>query len=89
MDVIGLKMVFKTVDLDECTHGEHSLRRGHRTEPFHVPTLRGLEKKDFANRTIKGCLIRSEENQDSVALQKQSEESASKQSLVQSNPAER
>lgn len=85
LEVIGLKMVFKTVDLDECTRDEHSLRRGHRTEPFHVPTLRGLEKTDFANRTIKGC----EENQDSVVLQKQSEESASKQSLVQSNPAEK
>ena len=82
-------MVFKTVDLDERTHDKHSLRRGHRTEPFHVPTLRGLEKTDFANRTNKGCLIRSEENQDSVVLQKQSEESASKQSVVRSNPTER
>lgn len=89
MEVTGLKMVFKTVGLDEHTHNEHSLRRGHRTEPFCVPTLRGLEKTDFANRTNKGCLIRSEESQDSVVSQKQSEESASKQSSVRPNPAER
>lgn len=69
MEVIGLKMVFKTVGLDEHIHNEHSLRKGRRTEPFCVPTLRGLEKTDFANRTNKGVSnkIRGKSGQCSIA----------------------